>query len=216
MSVTTLTPEMAAGLCVMLKEECEKQHARAEAAEAKNQRLDAALRTGRMNIEASRRNYREGSNKLHDFWMQQWELIAETIVRSCEAALADPPSVRDREGVEMETCEYCDVERPFNELAPDQAELLALLLEELGEAQQAIGKILRHGYRSRNPDSPGSGDNADALERELGDVAAATMLLYGMGISELAVESAKERKLAKVRQYLHHAYVLPPSETGKE
>jgi hypothetical protein len=37
----------------------------------------------------------------------------------------------------------------FNGLAPAETERLALLLEELGEAQQAIGKILRHGYESQ-------------------------------------------------------------------
>ncbi len=39
----------------------------------------------------------------------------------------------------------------FNGLTDAQAERLALLLEELGEAQQAIGKILRHGYESMSP-----------------------------------------------------------------
>ena len=37
----------------------------------------------------------------------------------------------------------------FNKLSAAEAERLALLLEELGEAQQAIGKILRHGYENR-------------------------------------------------------------------
>lgn len=36
--------------------------------------------------------------------------------------------------------------QPFNQLTNAQAERLHILLEELGEAQQAIGKILRHGY----------------------------------------------------------------------
>ena len=43
----------------------------------------------------------------------------------------------------------------FNQLTPAEAERLALLLEELGEAQQAIGKILRHGYASTHPANPG-------------------------------------------------------------
>jgi hypothetical protein len=42
----------------------------------------------------------------------------------------------------------------FNRLTPAEAERLALLLEELGEAQQIIGKILRHGYESYHPDDP--------------------------------------------------------------
>lgn len=41
--------------------------------------------------------------------------------------------------------------KPFNELNPAQVELLALLAEEMGEAIQAIGKVLRHGYESYHP-----------------------------------------------------------------
>ena len=39
----------------------------------------------------------------------------------------------------------------FNKLTAAQTERLAILSEELGEAQQAIGKIMRHGYDSCNP-----------------------------------------------------------------
>lgn len=39
----------------------------------------------------------------------------------------------------------------FNALTPAEAERLFYLLEKLGEAQQAIGKILRHGYESYDP-----------------------------------------------------------------
>lgn len=38
------------------------------------------------------------------------------------------------------------MDEPFNDLSNAELERLALLLEELGEAQQVIGKILRHGY----------------------------------------------------------------------
>lgn len=40
----------------------------------------------------------------------------------------------------------------FNGLSPAETERLALLSEEMGEVQQAIGKILRHGYESIHPD----------------------------------------------------------------
>lgn len=46
----------------------------------------------------------------------------------------------------------------FNGLTPAEAERLALLLEELGEAQQAIGKILRQcSTSSTNRECPGKG-----------------------------------------------------------
>ena len=38
-----------------------------------------------------------------------------------------------------------------NGLNDAEAERLAILLEEFGEAQQAVGKILRHGYESYDP-----------------------------------------------------------------
>lgn len=57
----------------------------------------------------------------------------------------------------------------FNRLAPDQSERLALLAEECGEAVQAIGKVLRHGFASWN--------NRGDLEKEIGDIFAAALLL---------------------------------------
>ena len=33
----------------------------------------------------------------------------------------------------------------FNRLSPAEYERLAILAEEMGEAQQALGKIMRHG-----------------------------------------------------------------------
>ena len=57
----------------------------------------------------------------------------------------------------------------FNQLTDAEAERLALLLEEMGEAIQIIGKIQRHGYESFNPNT-GPPDNRALLEKELGDV----------------------------------------------
>ena len=91
----------------------------------------------------------------------------------------------------------------FNELTAAEAERLALLLEELGEAQQAIGKILRHGYGSCHPDTDVSNDYA--LEKELGDVLAAMDLMYNAGdISSHSIQSEKCAKLKRVYLYLHH------------
>ena len=98
---------------------------------------------------------------------------------------------------------------PFNLLTPSQSERLALLLEELGEAQQAIGKILRHGYGSTHPD--GGLTNREMLERELGDVEAARTLMHlNMDIDADLVMDARQDKLERVAQYLHHQPKMRP------
>lgn len=97
------------------------------------------------------------------------------------------------------------MENSFNKLTPAQAERLAILLEELGEAQQAIGKILRHGYASSNPDVQDGVNNRESLERELGDVAAAMGLLFEANdLDEQAVADRVLVKALKIKPYLHH------------
>lgn len=92
----------------------------------------------------------------------------------------------------------------FNQLTPAEAERLALLSEELGEAQQAIGKILRHGYESRNPIKPGP-TNREALEREMGDVYHAMVRMWGAGdMDGNAVIQRADDKAKSVAAYLHH------------
>lgn len=91
----------------------------------------------------------------------------------------------------------------FNKLMPAEAERLALLLEELGEAQQIIGKILRHGYESHHPD--GGPCNRKLLEMELGDVIASCHIAESNGdIDGTAVRLFAQAKLRKVGKYLHH------------
>jgi len=91
----------------------------------------------------------------------------------------------------------------FNKLSPSEAERLAILLEEMGEAQQAIGKILRHGYESTHPD--GGETNREMLERELGDVHYAVVNLYVCNdINEVAVHEAAREKSENITKYLHH------------
>lgn len=93
--------------------------------------------------------------------------------------------------------------KSFNNLTHAEAERLALLLEELGEAQQAIGKVLRHGYGSTHPD--GGPNNKVALERELGDVRCATWLLCDAGdLDNENIEASAGRKIATVSKYMHH------------
>ncbi len=91
----------------------------------------------------------------------------------------------------------------FNQLTLAQSERLAILLEELGEAQQAIGKILRHGYDSKHPD--GGPDNRANLERELGDVQyAICMLVTNKEVSEENIIQSKNDKTLSIQKYLHH------------
>jgi len=93
----------------------------------------------------------------------------------------------------------------FNKLTPAEAERLALLSEEMGEAQQAIGKILRHGYESHNPDKHAGPSNRRDLEQELGDAKHATerMVLAGDLCARLINVSAADKQI-KVERYLHH------------
>lgn len=95
--------------------------------------------------------------------------------------------------------------QPFNQLTPAQVERLALLSEECGEVIQAIGKILRHGYGSRNPLMGLGPLNREVLERELGDVMTAMDLLCCAGdLDSNVVEAARKEKRILVQRYLHH------------
>ena len=92
----------------------------------------------------------------------------------------------------------------INGLTPAQHERLALLLEELGEAQQSIGKILRHGYFSHHPDTP-EWSNRDDLERELGHVQhAVSLLVEQKDLRRGLIETECEAKRLRVGKYLHH------------
>lgn len=91
----------------------------------------------------------------------------------------------------------------FNRLTPAEAERLALLLEEMGEVQQVIGKILRHGYESTHPD--GGPTNRRLLETEIGHVEYAIFRMHEAGdMDPLAVLDAVEEKAEKIGRYLHH------------
>lgn len=93
----------------------------------------------------------------------------------------------------------------FNGLSPAEAERLAWLMEEMAEAQQVIGKILRHGYESRNPLDFTVPTNRRLLERELGDVMAAARSLFGTSdLNEDRVELRARSKERTVRQWMHH------------
>jgi len=89
------------------------------------------------------------------------------------------------------------------DLSPAELERLALLMEEMGEAAQAIGKIIRHGYESRHPD--GGPTNRETLEKELGDVSASLSMMIEAGdLRVAAIARHNDRKRENVQQYLHH------------
>lgn len=92
-----------------------------------------------------------------------------------------------------------------NGLTAAEAERLALLLEELGEAQQVIGKVLRHGYESVNPLYPESDTNRARLENELGDVLVAIDFLLDYGdIEQWRLDDRKRVKHHRIWDWLHH------------
>ncbi len=91
----------------------------------------------------------------------------------------------------------------FNKLTPAEVERLALLAEEMGEAIQAIGKILRHGFALHHPD--GGPTNREMLERECGDVLCLIDFLCIAGdMKHDRVISGRYRKAVTMQPYLHH------------
>lgn len=85
-----------------------------------------------------------------------------------------------------------------------EQELLALLMEECGEVIQVIGKIMRHGYESYNPNIQNSPTNRQMLEAELGDVVAAlSMLEYSDAIDPNQIQAHRKTKLKSVKKWLH-------------
>jgi len=91
----------------------------------------------------------------------------------------------------------------FNKLSPALLERLALLSEECAEVCMIVGKIIRHGYNSYNPDT--NECNANLIEQEIGDLFAAIELLEKSDeISMKRIMIHKEGKLERVKQYLHH------------
>ena len=93
----------------------------------------------------------------------------------------------------------------FNDLTPSEAERLAVLLEEMGEAQQAIGKILRHGYGSLHPAEMDGLDNRERLEKEIGDVLAAIEMMTNVeDLNTTHIDKRRRQKHRNVQKYLHH------------
>jgi NTP pyrophosphatase (non-canonical NTP hydrolase) len=92
-----------------------------------------------------------------------------------------------------------------NDLTEAQIERLAILSEELGEVQQCIGKILRHGYFSSHPTVDTGGNNRYDLEIELGDVwAAISMLNEAQDIDGANMLNQSNKKRSERWRWTHH------------
>lgn len=97
------------------------------------------------------------------------------------------------------------MEKHFNALSPGELERLALLGEEMCEAGQIIGKIIRHGYDCLDPTDENAVINMTLLEKELGHVRAAISLMgAAFDISPEEIELHRQDKLESVKQWLHH------------
>ena len=91
-----------------------------------------------------------------------------------------------------------------SELTGPQLERLACLSEENGESVQAVGKILRHGYTSYNPDGSVYKSNKEQLQDEIGDVLASTIIMVRAGdLDGQAINDRITVKLQKYEKYLH-------------
>lgn len=86
-----------------------------------------------------------------------------------------------------------------------ELERLALLSEELGEVQQIVGKIIRHGYSSYSPLDESKTTNRKLLEKELGDVLfAANLMIANNDISQTVIQNRSHYKRDTIQKYLHH------------
>ena len=103
----------------------------------------------------------------------------------------------------------------FNKLTPEELERLSILSEELGEAVQAIGKILRHGYDSCHPDTRVG--NREALTREAADVVVAVeLLLLNCDLDRELIVKFAEQKILKAQKFMHYEHAWPNLEGETE
>ena len=95
----------------------------------------------------------------------------------------------------------------FNKLTPAEAERLSILVEKMGDALRAIGKIQRHGYQSRNPFID-EGTNRELLEKELGHVDAAIGALEkAADVSGTHIAKSTALKRKNIHHFQHHQEV---------
>jgi hypothetical protein len=90
-------------------------------------------------------------------------------------------------------------------LTEAEQERLVLLAEECAEVQQAVCKILRHGYESTNPKMKGGETNREMLQREMGDLTHVMDRLIDHGdVDARKIAMHSMRKSAEIGSWLHH------------
>lgn len=96
-------------------------------------------------------------------------------------------------------------ERPFNGLSHAEAERLAILAEELAEAIQVVGKVLRHGWTPTDHTTGIVYDNRADMETELGQVQnIISLMILSRDLQEEKLIAAAAAKAIKWAPYLHH------------
>lgn len=96
----------------------------------------------------------------------------------------------------------------FNKLTPAEHERISILNEEMGEAIQVIGKILRHGFNSYDPTIEKSPTNRKLLEKELGDVRQAIIMMCSAeDIDAANIQKRIIHRHTLVKRYTHHQKV---------
>jgi NTP pyrophosphatase (non-canonical NTP hydrolase) len=93
-----------------------------------------------------------------------------------------------------------------NGLIPAESERIAILAEEMGEAIQAISKVLCHGYESYNPVIDTGMTNRRELEKELGHVICIMKMMSEeySDVSASGIHLSAKEKREKIKRWLHH------------
>lgn len=97
----------------------------------------------------------------------------------------------------------------FNNLAPAEAERLAMLAEECAEVIQIISKIQRHGYESYHPGDPLKTTNRAMLRKEVTDIAAVTASMLSRNDFEAFTDMDVKVAWRKKLRYSHHQEQQP-------
>ena len=102
-----------------------------------------------------------------------------------------------------------------SKLTNRQQERLILLIEEMGETAQIIGKTFCHGYAGSHPDSPHI-CNRMHLEKEIGDIEIIIEMLVGYDdIGRIQIDAHKAQKRLRKINYLHyHKNCIPEGSSG--
>jgi NTP pyrophosphatase (non-canonical NTP hydrolase) len=96
-----------------------------------------------------------------------------------------------------------------------QDECLLILMEECGETIQEICKIKRFGINEMSMHKEDQ-SHAQRLEEELGDLLAMIQLVMesDIGITEIGLDVAKQKKLAKVGKWMTYSKLESNFDSG--